>query len=197
LNIQEIRNNLTTKYIGQNIIYFDKIDSTQKEAKKLAENDLPNGSIIIADMQTAGIGTHGRTWHTSANKNIIMTVVIYPNCNVYELEGITTKIADAAVSAIWNLYNIKLEIEEPNDIVLNNKKAGGILTETKVDGGIAKNLFIGIGFNVNEEDFPEDIIDTATSLKKELGKEFDREIIIAGILNELEKIIPLYGLGKN
>ncbi|MCL2341557.1 MAG: biotin--[acetyl-CoA-carboxylase] ligase [Firmicutes bacterium] len=197
MNIQEIRNNLTTKYIGQNIIYFDKIDSTQKEAKKLAENDLPNGSIIIADMQTAGIGTHGRTWHTSANKNIIMTVVIYPNCNVYELEGITTKIADAAVSAIWNLYNIKLEIEEPNDIVLNNKKAGGILTETKVDGGIAKNLFIGIGFNVNEEDFPEDIIDTATSLKKELGKEFDREIIIAGILNELEKIIPLYGLGKN
>ena len=189
MNIQEIKDNLTTNFLGQNIIYFDEIGSTQEEAKRLAENDIANGSMVLTDMQTAGIGTHGRTWYTSTNKNISMTLVLYPNCNINKLKEITIEIAEGIVDVIWNLYKINLGMKSPNDLILNDKKIGGILTETKVDRGIVRNLFIGIGLNVNEEDFPEDIAGIAASLKKEFKKDFKREIIIAGICNKLENVI--------
>jgi len=186
LNIQEIKDNLKTTYIGRNIIYFNEIGSTEEEAKRLAANHVQNGSAVIADMQTGGVGTHGRMWHTSANENILMTLVLYPDCNVNKLEGITVNIANCIADVIWNLYNIKLEIKHPNDLVLSNRKIGGILAETKIVEGNAENLFIGIGLNINQENFPEEIADIATSLKKEFGREFSREKIISEICNELE-----------
>ena len=191
MKIEKIKENLTTEYMGQNIIYFKTIDSTQSKAKELVQANIPSGTLVLANMQTSGIGTHGRAWYTEDNSNITMTLVLYPNCNIDKLKTITMDIASCLVEVIKGLYEIELSVKEPNDIILNNKKAGGILAETKLNKEFVEVLFIGIGFNVNQEEFPEEISKTATSLKKEFGKTFDREEIVAEFLNRFEKNIAV------
>ncbi|MCL2860227.1 MAG: biotin--[acetyl-CoA-carboxylase] ligase [Oscillospiraceae bacterium] len=187
--IEKIKINLSTKYMGRNIIYFETIDSTQKKAKELAKNKVQNGTLVLANMQTHGVGTHGRVWHTEPNSNILMTLVLYPNCNIDKLNTITIDIANCLVKVIKNLYKIQLSIKEPNDLILNGRKIGGILTETKLNKEFVDVLFIGIGFNVNQEKFPEEINEIATSLKKEFKKDFEREKIVAEFLNRLENVV--------
>ena len=144
--------------------------------------------ILIAEMQTAGIGTKGRKWHTGENKNIAMTIIKHPNCKIEELEGITTKIAESIQQIIDKMYGYKLKIKMPNDLMLNGKKICGILTEVHTQGKNIQYLLISIGFNVNEDKFSEEVKDIATSLKKEYKKEFCREDIIINIIKSLNKL---------
>ena len=179
---------LKTKYIGRNIIYFDEIDSTQKEAKRRIKNqNIQNGSIFIAKMQTDGIGTHNRKWYTEKGANITFTLVLYPNCNINKLKNLTIIIAECIVKAINNLYSINLEIKYPNDVVYNGKKLAGILTESITQKEIVKELIIGIGINVNQNKFEEDVKDIAISLKNILKKDLKKEEIISEFLNIFEK----------
>jgi len=187
--IEKIKNNLSTKYMARNIVYFETIDSTQKKAKELAKCKVQNGTLVLANMQTHGIGTHGKVWYTEADSNILMTLVLYPNCNIDNLKTITIDIANCLAKIIKDLYEIQLSIKEPNDLILNDKKIGGILTETKLNKEFVEALFIGIGFNVNQEKFPEEISESATSLKKEFKKDFEREKIVARFLNEFEELV--------
>lgn len=176
-----------TKYIGKNIKYFETIDSTQTEAKRNIDK-YENGTIIIADIQTAGKGTHGRIWHTKSN-NIAMTIILKPNMKLDKLDGFTTSIAENIKKAIKDLYNINLDIKLPNDLLLNNKKICGILTESTTIKDEVKEIFIGIGFNVNEKKFHEDISNIATSLYNETKKEYNVEEIICKIIENIEKNI--------
>ena len=179
---------LKTKYIGRNIIYFDEIDSTQKEAKRRIKNqNIQNGSIFIAKMQTDGIGTHNRKWYTEKGANITFTLVLYPNCNINKLKNLTIIIAECIVKSINNLYNINLEIKYPNDVVYNGKKLAGILTESITQKEIVKELIIGIGINVNQNKFEEDVKDIAISLKNILKKDLKKEEIISEFLNIFEE----------
>ena len=194
MDIKIIEKNLKTKYIGRNIIYLEEVDSTQKLAKNVGatigrpcSKEITNGTVIITNMQTKGIGTHGRVWYTEPNVNILMTIIVKPNCNISKLEGLTKKVATDIKEVIWNLYKIKLEIKEPNDLMLNNKKIAGILTETKLEKEMVKELFIGIGFNVNQESFPKEIEKIATSLKKEMKNNYSREEIIAEVLSKIDE----------
>lgn len=188
LNIEKIKK-ANTNIIGKQIEYFKEIDSTNIYAEKIANNPKENGKIIIAEIQTNGIGTKGRIWYTGTGKNIAMTIILKPKCQLKKLEGITIKIAECIKKAICELYNIELSIKEPNDLILNNKKICGILTKTSTIGEKINNLIIGIGLNVNEENFNKDTIEIATSLKKEFKKEFSREDIIIKIIEILEKEI--------
>ena len=174
-----------TKYIGKNIIYYKQIDSTHIKAKELVEKQIENGTIIIAEEQTAGIGTKGRVWYTG-NENIAMTIVIYPDCKLEKLNGFTLKIGEIMKETISELYQIQLEIKEPNDLMLNGKKISGILTQTATKEGRIQYLIISIGFNVNEEKFAKEIDAIATSLKKQYGKTFKREEIIIHFIEKLE-----------
>lgn len=176
--------NLKTSFLGKNIIEFESLDSTQKYAKKLSEKQ--NGLLIIADYQTKGIGTHDRIWYTGKGKNIAMTFILEPKCNVSKLTRLTVIIAECMIKAIDNIYNIKLQIKEPNDIMINNKKIGGILTEAILEGEIAKTIYIGIGFNVNQEEFPIELENIASSLKKQTRNTYIREDIISEFLNIFE-----------
>ena len=185
MNIEKIKQ-AKTKYIGKNVIYFNEIDSTQTEAKRNVEK-YSNGTVIIADMQTAGRGTHGRVWHTKTD-NIAMTIILKPEININKLEGFTVAIAENIRQSIKELYGIELEIKLPNDLLLNKKKICGILTEVHTQGEKIEYLLISIGFNVNEEEFSDDLKDIATSLKKEYKKEFCREGIIINIINSLNKL---------
>lgn len=188
MNIEKIKN-AETKKIGKKLEYFKEISSTHKYAKDIASQVDNDGKLIIAELQTAGIGTKGRTWYTGESKNIAMTIILKPHCKISELEGLTRKIAKCMQKAIYDLYKYKLEIKEPNDLILNNKKICGILTEINTISEKINFLLISLGFNVNEDEFSEETKNIATSLKKEFGKEFIREDIIIKFIENLEKIL--------
>lgn len=181
--------NAKTNYIGKEVIYKEEMESTQELARKLAINGAKNGSLIITDNQTKGKGTKGRIWNTTKEKNITMTIIIKPNFKTEQLEGLTLKIANAIKEAVQELYNYELSIKEPNDLLLNNKKICGILTEASSIGDKVNYILIGIGFDVNEENFNKELQNIATSLKIEYGKEFEIEEIIVKIIEKIEKII--------
>ena len=160
--------NLLTKFIGRNIFYYETIDSTQKEAwRKIENNNIENGSLIITNIQTSGIGTHGRVWHTEKNNNIAFSTVLFPNCDISKLDNLTYDIAEILVEIFKKMYQIDIDIKLPNDLIINNKKVGGILTETKLQGNRVKDLVIGIGINTNQNEISEEIKDISTSIKNE------------------------------
>ena len=173
--------------IGSRIIFYDELDSTQEEAKRKLE-DVRDGTIIITDNQLYGRGTHGRIWYTEKGSNITMSIILFPNININSLKNITIDIAKVIVNTINDLYDYKLDISYPNDIVLNNKKVGGILTNISTQGNIAKNIIIGIGLNINQVKFPNELSNIATSLKKEYGEELNREKIIEKICINLDNL---------
>jgi len=166
---------LNTKFLARSLIQYRKIDSTQKEIwRRIEKNTIENGTIVLTDIQTNGIGTHGRTWYASNEGNIIFSLLICPNSRIEKLNNLTTEIAEIIVGAFEKLYKIKLKIKMPNDIVYNNRKIGGILTETKLINGIVKYLVIGIGINTNKKEFEVEIKDIASSIINEFGIKVNR-----------------------
>lgn len=188
MDLEKIKN-ARTKYIGKNIIYFKEIDSTQKYSKEMVNNNLKNGTIVITDNQTKGIGTNGRNWYSNIGKNITMTITVYPNVDVNKLNNLTIDVAKAMQKTIQDLYNINLNIKKPNDLIINNKKIAGFLVETGLIKQKVNYILIGVGFNVNEVEFNVEIKDIATSLKEEFKKDFSREDIIVNFIEDLENVI--------
>lgn len=189
MNLKKIKK-AKTKFLGKEIIYKKELDSTQDLAKELVkENKCKNGTLVICDSQTNGKGTKGRSWISENNKNITMTIIINKDIEISKLNGITLKIAEEIKKSIKNLYNYELAIKEPNDLLLNNKKICGILTESSIISNKVNYILIGIGFNANQEEFDNSLINIATSLKKEHKKEFEREEIIVNILERIENIL--------
>lgn len=182
--------NLKTKFLGRNTIFYNEIDSTQSEIWRLLENGtIINGTLVFADIQNKGIGTHGRVWHTDEANNIAFSFFMKMNCDIQKLDGLTLQIANIIVDIFKEQYGIDLFIKNPNDIVFNNKKIGGILTETKLISEKVKYLVVGIGINTNKEKFVDDIKDIATSIKKEFGIEVDTKKFIAEFCNRFERAI--------
>ncbi len=181
-------NNLKTKYLGRNFKFYEQIDSTQSEIWRLYKNEnAPNGTLVGANVQTKGKGTHGRTWHTDEKNNIAFSFLIKPNCNIKKLESLTIEIAQIIVKILKDKYQIITKIKEPNDVTLNGKKLCGILTETKVINEQVKAIVIGIGLNTNQTEFVDEIKEIATSVKKETGKIIDTSEFIAEFCNIFEE----------
>ena len=186
---KEIQENLTTKWLGKNLIYYANIDSTQNEIYRLIEKNkkLKNGTVVIADEQTDGIGTHGRKWHSGNKENILFSFIIYPDCSINKIKGFTIKIAECMVKVIKKVCDISLEIKQPNDLVYNGKKVGGILTQSITNKEKVKQIVIGIGLNVNGLIFPKELENIAISLRQIIKKKIPRENIIIEFLNLFEK----------
>ena len=181
---------LKTNFLGRNCIYYKQIDSTQTEIYRLIKtNSITNGELVIADIQTKGVGTHGRIWHTDEAENIAFSFYIKTNCNIKKLDGLTLEIANIIVQIFKEKYNINLQIKEPNDIIFNNKKLGGILTETKIVSEVVKYIVVGIGINTNKQNFSEDIKSLATSIKKEFNIQVNTQDFIVEFCNRFEKEI--------
>ena len=187
LKIQEAN----TRVIGKQICYREEFESTHLKSKQIVKklSLIDNGTILLADRQSNGIGTHGREWYTGAEENIAMTIILIPKCEIGELENLTIIIAQSMQKAIKELYGYNLEIREPNDLMLQGKKIGGRLTEVNTISGHINYLLISIGFNVNEEKFSDETKELATSLKAEYHKEFSREEIIKRFIEILEENI--------
>ena len=136
---------------------------------------------VLEQREEAGIPENG--------KNIAMTIILKPKCKITDLKNLTIEIANCMQKTIYDLFEIRLDIKEPNDLILNGKKISGILTEINTIGDKINYLLISIGFNVNEEFFSDDLKDIATSLKKEFDKYFSREEIIVSFIRNLEIIL--------
>lgn len=183
MNIKRIESQTKEK-----LKYFKEINSTHIHAKEIEKQ---GDQILIAEVQTMGIGTKGRKWHTGANNNIAMTIIKHPKCKIEKLDGVTTQIAEIIKQIIKEMYGYELEIKMPNDLMLNNKKICGILTEIRTQGEKIEYLLISIGFNVNESSFTNELEEIATSLKKEYKIDFEREDIIINIINRINELIKL------
>ena len=182
--------NLKTNFLGRDFYFYEEVDSTQNEIfRRIKKGQIINGSVIMADIQTAGKGTHGRIWHTDEKGNIAFSFYIQTNCEIERLDGLTIDIAKILVDMFRKKYKINIQIKEPNDLMINNKKIGGILTQGKINGKYIKYLVIGIGININKKYFTNDIKDIATSIKNEFKVDIDREEVIAEFCNIFEKEI--------
>ena len=180
---------LKTNFIGKNIIHLETVDSTNEYLKRIG-NWVEEGTIVISDEQTKGKGRWGRQWESQSKEGVWMSMIIRPNIEPIRAPFITL-IAGASIVKSLNNLMIPGEIKWPNDIILNNKKIGGVLTELSADISKVNHVIVGIGINVKNKKFEGELEEKATSLFKE-GYDLSREIIISEIICEFEKLYELY-----
>ena len=192
MNSNELQSIRKTKWIGKEIHYFDKIDSTNTKAKELAEQGAESGTLIVADQQVAGKGRRGRSWESPAGSGIFMTILLKPEINPNHASMLTLVTALAVAKALAEVTGENAQIKWPNDIVVNGKKVCGILTEMSAQFDYINHIVIGIGINVHNESFPEEIEKMATSLYLERKKKFHRAEIIEKLLEYFENYYELF-----
>lgn len=194
VNEANISKYLTTKVYGKRIEYIETCDSTQHIAHDEARDGVPDGTVIIAEEQTAGKGRMSRQWASAARKGIWMSLIMRPELPPQQAPQITLVAAVAVTRAIHDVTGLTPHIKWPNDILLDGKKVTGILTELQSDPDRVKAIILGIGINVNQttEDFPDELEDIATSLKIASGKTINRAQLIAKTLQYLEQYTEMY-----
>ena len=166
--------------------HFEIIDSTNKKAKEYAQEGALHGTLITADAQQTGIGRRGRSWSSEKDTGIYMSMLLRPKIETEKASMLTLVAALAVEKAMEELLVCQPMIKWPNDIVLNKKKVCGILTEMALKGTEIDYVVIGIGINVNNKTFPEEILTTASSLSLELGVEIDRELLISEVWKKFD-----------
>ncbi len=182
----EIMSRLTTKWAGQQVLYFDETDSTNNQAKLAAENGALHGTLAVAEQQSAGKGRRGRSWSSPRGTGIFMSLLLKPDLRP-EYASMLTLVAALSVSrALEEVTELTPMIKWPNDLVVNKKKVTGILTEMSAELEQIYYVVIGIGINVNMEELPAEIKETATSLCMEAGRKFSRSALIAAFLKNFE-----------
>lgn len=184
----EIKSLMHTDWVAKEVLYFDTIDSTNTKAQELAEKGYPSGTLVVADKQESGKGRRGRSWVSPSGTGIFMTLMIKPDINPNNASMLTLVAALAVAKAITSVTGEEAMIKWPNDIVVNGKKVCGILTEMNAQFDYINHIVVGIGINVHNESFPEEISQMASSLMIEAGgKRFHRAQIIAETMSYFEQ----------
>lgn len=191
INEMRIREYLHTKWMAKNIIYMPVMDSTNTQAKRMGEEGAEHGTLVVTECQTAGRGRRGRTWE-SPKGNVYFTVLLRPDVEVSRASMITLVSALALAKAIEQVTNLQVQIKWPNDVVANGKKLCGILTESSTDLEYINYLVVGIGVNMNQTEFPEEIAGKASSLLLELGHSVNRSEVLGAFLNQFEKYYEIF-----
>ena len=179
MDIKKIQAKLKTSLFGTNIYYEESLDSTNDYTMQLAKEGAPEGTIVLTEYQESGKGRLNRSWFSRRGQNLLMSILLRPELEIEMVQKIALATATILIDSLEDFYkNRKIKISElevkwPNDILLNGKKLGGILAESKLKNKTMEALVIGIGLNVNstKNEFPEDIRDLAISLKDFIGKD--------------------------
>lgn len=187
LSEAELLSCLKTEWAGGRTVYFDATDSTNVQAKRLAEAHAPHGTLVVSDRQDGGKGRRGRSWASPSGVGIWMSLILRPEIAPSSASMLTLAAALAVRKGILEETGLSPLIKWPNDLVLNGKKICGILTEMSTELMEIQYVITGIGINVNQKEFPPEIRDTATSLSLEAGRSFRRSSLIAAILKAFEK----------
>ncbi|MDE6607476.1 MAG: biotin--[acetyl-CoA-carboxylase] ligase [Lachnospiraceae bacterium] len=189
LNGNELKSRMETKWAGQTVYYFDKTGSTNIDAKKFAADGAPHGTIVVADDQENGRGRRGRTWQSPAGSNVYFTIVLRPAFEPDKASMLTLVMAMSVAEAIGDYCGIRAQIKWPNDIVINKKKVCGILTEMEIalETNDIQYVVIGVGINTNQEEFPEEMKEIASSLVNEGGRKVSRAGMIQKVMESFER----------
>ncbi|MEI6285822.1 MAG: biotin--[acetyl-CoA-carboxylase] ligase [Bacillota bacterium] len=174
--------------IGQELLRFDVVTSTNDVAKQCAAAGCVEGLVVIADQQTAGRGQNANQWHSAAGKGLYFSVVIRPQCRPENIKLFSLLAGVALNSSLRSVCGVESLIKWPNDIYCNSQKLAGVLCEAVWQGESTECVVIGIGVNIthNRNDYSCDLIDSATSLKLLGCAKLDKEIILSGILKQLD-----------
>lgn len=186
---------LDTAWLGQNIHHYPSVTSTQTIAHQLAQEGAEHGSVIIADEQTKGRGRLSKSWYSAKSEGIWMSIILRPEqIQPQQAPQLTLLTATVLAEVLTNNCHIAPKIKWPNDILVNNRKLSGILTEMQAEQDRIQYIILGIGMNVNQQNstLPDDIREIATSLSIESGQQWQLQPIIQQILQSLEKAYNLF-----
>ncbi|MGB8325200.1 MAG: biotin--[acetyl-CoA-carboxylase] ligase [Candidatus Acidiferrum sp.] len=181
-----LRKRMKGKLFGKRVYHFFKTDSTNRVAMELGYAGEPEGSVILAEEQTAGRGRSGRSWHSERGAGLYVTLLLRPRLSPVQAPLLTMLAGLSAHSAIQAQTGLSAELKWPNDLLMDGKKVGGILTEMHAEPTQVRFVIVGIGINTNQEKFPHDIASVATSLRKESGRTHSRLELLVRLLNEFE-----------
>jgi len=181
----EIQSGLNTKILGKKIIVMDTVSSTMDEAFRWGMEGCLDGTVICAEAQSKGRGRLGRAWTSPKSRGLYFSFVLRPNLPLNQLAQLTLMSAVALAQAIESISDLKPLIKWPNDILWENQKLAGILTELRAESDQVKFVVVGIGLNVNTSS--HQLVNGATSLKMAAGKSFDRTQVFQAVLRALEK----------
>ncbi len=180
----EIRHGLKTRYLGKKIVYEDTVPSTMDVAFRLGMEGAVEGTLVCAEGQTKGKGRLGRHWNSPKGKGIYMSVILRPSLPPTEVAQLTLLTAVAVCEAIRRVSGVAARIKWPNDILVEDRKLAGILTELSAETDRVRFVVIGIGINVNTS--LNGLPPQATSLKEEAQKKISRVELVQEILSTLE-----------
>ncbi len=181
-----LRTKLKGSLFGKRICHFFRTDSTNRVGMELGYAGEPEGAVILAEEQSAGRGRAGRSWHSERGTGIYVTLLLRPKISPVQAPLLTMMAGLSAHAAIQARTGLQVDLKWPNDLMLNGKKLGGILTEMYSDTTLVRFVIVGIGINVNQEKFPGELSTMATSLRAETGKNESRLELLARLLREFE-----------
>lgn len=184
----EVKSLLNAKWIGEEVVYFDTTDSTNTQAKRLAEEGAANGTVVVADCQEGGKGRRGKSWCTPKGEGISFSIILRPNILAVNASMLTLVAGLAVAKVVKEVLDVVCKIKWPNDIVSRGKKLTGILTELSTEVDYVNYVVVGIGINGNNLEFPEEIASIATSLAVEKRERIHRADVIAACLESFEML---------
>lgn len=187
----EIKNGLDTSFIGREIHYFEEIESTNSEARRIAK-DSAEGTVVIAEAQTGGRGRLGRKW-ASPPGGVWLSVLLKPRLEAAHATRITMTVGLAVAKTIRS-YGLDARIKWPNDILISGRKVCGILTEIEAETDSIEYAIAGIGVNVNVDvdSFPPDFRESSTSMSRELAEDIDRVEFVRRLFVEIERAYSMF-----
>ncbi len=181
-----LKKELNTSWAGKTVSWFDVTDSTNEEVKRLAEKGASHGTLVVADSQTAGKGRLGRSFVSPKGQGIWMSLLIKDQIEPAKASMLTLVMGLAVAKAIQEEAGVAPQIKWPNDVILSGKKVCGILTEMSLLGEQINYLVVGVGVNVGNCNFPEELQSVATSILLESGKVINRKSLLEKILQIFE-----------
>ena len=185
-NETTIADQIHTKWAGKTVHFARETDSTNLWIKRLAKEGAPEGTLALAEFQSAGRGRLGRSWEVPEGTSVMMSILLRPKFEP-QYAPMLTLVMGMAVAKAVKKFGFDVSIKWPNDVVVSHKKICGILTEMGVRDGKIDYAVIGVGINVNIREFPEEMADKATSLYLEGGREFDRSQIPGLVMEAFEE----------
>jgi len=187
---QLIQTNLRTKELGKNIEYYNRLDSTNTEAWELVEEDNNHGTIVITENQTNGKGQKNKTWGMVPGKSLVFSLILTKNYPI-DHSGLICLSVSLALKESLNKRGLDAKLKWPNDLLIDGKKIGGILCETKIEKNDIKNMVIGVGVNVNESiaEHDESIQKNLTTMFEVSKHPHQRELIVAEFINSFELML--------
>jgi BirA family biotin operon repressor/biotin-[acetyl-CoA-carboxylase] ligase len=195
LDIEKIKRTLNTERIGRQIYFYEEVLSTNLLGHQMARNGWREGTLFVAEYQTAGKGRLGRNWQAAKGENLLMSIILRPKMRASEMYLITFLTSIVIIKAIQShLKQIDvpcpdLKVKWPNDIMVEGKKIAGILSESKCNGKMVEYMIIGIGINVNQifNSRKNELRRTATSLRTVCSQEIIREMLLQTLLKEFDR----------